>query len=193
MPVSLSCGIKELRGGAPAFGASAEVADPEATGRYIVTFPPDATAEAARLLEDSAGLRVAHATDFTESAVSFDALTSADALVLPEVGVAVVTAEPVQMEKFGVEAPTKAGVLAVEPERFAYALATPTIGPDENDEPPVAPVSDGMELSPAAANYLRGYRDALIHLTDSLLGSGIAVEAIGLQPAAFKETDFTWG
>jgi subtilisin family serine protease len=196
MPVSLSCGIKELRGAAPSFGVSAEVADPEATGRYIVTFPPEASAETTKLLEDSAGLRVAHATDFTESAVSFDALTSADALVLSEVGVAVVTAEPGQMEKFGVEAPTKAGILAVEPERFVYALATPTIGPDEpdeNDRPPAGPVPGGMELSPAAANYLRGYRDALIHLTDSLLGSGISVEAIGLQPTAFVETDFTWG
>ena len=74
MPVSLSCGIKELRGAAPAFGGSAEVADPEATGRYIVTFPPDATAETTKLLEDSAGLRVAHATDFTGSAILSDGL-----------------------------------------------------------------------------------------------------------------------
>ena len=193
MPVSLSCGVKELRSAPPTFGASADVADPEATGRYIVTFPPEATAETAKLLQDSAGLRVAHATDFNESAVSFDALTSADALMLPEVGVAVVTAEPGQIEKFGVEAPLRTGVLAVEPERFVYALAGPVVGTDENDETNGAPAPNGIDLSPAAASYLRGYRDALMHLTDSLLGAGVSAEAIGLHPAAFKENEFTWG
>jgi subtilisin family serine protease len=191
LPASLSCSVEDLRSASTAFGVGA--ANPEETGRYIVTFRPEATSETAKMLADSASLRVAHATDFGESAVSFDALGAADALVLPEIGIALVSAEPAQMEKFGIES-ADIGVLAVEPERFVYALATPALGPRDEDETGAPRGGPAIHLSAAAASYLRGYRDALSHLTDSLLGSGVAAaEAVGLQPAAFKETAFTWG
>jgi subtilisin family serine protease len=192
MPVPLSSTMDELRSASPAFEVSAE-AKPERTGRYIVTFHPAAAPETSKMLADSAGLRVAHATDFSESAVSFESLGGADALVLPEVGVAVVSAEPEQMEKFGVESATDTGVLAIEPECFAYALATAALGPSGEEESAAPRANSSIELSPAAASYLRGYRDALTHLTDSLLGSGAAAEAVGLQPAALNEAAFTWG
>ena len=195
MPVSLSSSIDELRSASPAFEVTAEAPKPERTGRYIVTFHPAASAETSKMLADSAGLRVAHATDFTESAVSFDSLGGADALVLPEVGIAVVSAEPEQMEKFGVETATGAGVMAIEPECFAYALATAALGPRDADETGAPRPGNAIDLSPEAASYLREYRDALTHLTDSLLGAASAsAEAAAPQPAAaLNETAFTWG
>ena len=127
--------------------------------------------------------------------MSFDSLGGADALVLPEVSVAVVSAEPGQMEKFGVATATNSGVMAIEPECFAYAFATAALGPSDEDETGASRVGSAIDLSPAAASYLRGYRDALTHLTDSLLGAGSAsAEAAALQPAAaLDETAFTWG
>jgi subtilisin family serine protease len=194
MPTSLSSSFEELRSASTEFGVSAESTNPEDTGRYIVTFRPETAAETAKTLTDSAGLRVAHASEFSESAVSFEALSSADALVLAELGIAVVSAEPAQMEKLGVESATGTGVLTIEPERFAYALATPALGPRDEDEARATRGGAAIDLSPAAAGYLRGYRDALTHLTDSLLGSSAAAaEAVGLQPAALNEGAFTWG
>ena len=184
LPPSLSCSVEDLRSASTAFGV--EAANPEETGRYIVTFRPETTPETARMLADSASLRVAHATDFGESAVSFDALTAADALVLPEIGIALVSAEPAQMEKFGIES-ADTGVLAVEPERFVYAFATPRLARAKTMRRRSREAVLPSICQPAAASYLRGYRDALSHLTDSLLGSSAAAaEAVGLQPDRFQ-------
>lgn len=194
MAASLSSSLEELKAGSLAFGVSADSSRSEETGRYIITFRDEAVAEGSRSLSNIAGLRTTNASEFGDSAVSFDALGGADALVLPELGLAVVVAEPDQIDRLQMSNAAENAVLAIETERYAYALASPAFGAEEEDEGD-APVADtGLEVPPAVANYLRGYRDALGHLTDSLLGKGAAAaEAMAIQPSVFIETQFTWG
>ncbi len=192
MATSLSSSFDDLRAESISFGVSADSPQAEETGRYIITYRPEATTEAMRSLTDTAGMRVANAKDYNDSAVSFGALGSADALVLPEVGIAVVAAAPDQVERLGVRAADDSAILAIEPERFVYAISSPALGKQDDDD--YSQNDNGLGLSPAAANYLRGYRDALDHLTESLLGKGgVTPGSLEMSPAAFAETMFTWG
>jgi subtilisin len=191
MAMSLTSSLQELRAVSSSFGVPADSPQAEETGRYIITFRPETTTEAMKSLSETAGLRVANANDYSDAAVSFDALGGADALVLPAVGVAIVAADPSQVERLGVESTADSAILAIEPERFVYAITSPALSIQEDDD---SHGETGLGLSAAAANYLRGYRDALDHLTQSLLGKGGGTpELMNLQPAAFVETMFTWG
>jgi subtilisin family serine protease len=163
----------------------------DTTGRFIVTFREGAEQQAAAALS-GAGLQVASSNDFTDSAVDFSALSTADALVLPEIGVAVVSAEPERMDSMAALGETSP-ILAVEPERYVYALAAPA--PIRMEEPaPEQPAAPGLDLSPAAAAYIRGYADAVDGLTRTLLTSASAAAAAA-QPVvqAWNESQITWG
>jgi len=61
------------------------------TGRFLVTYKEGATENGLKHLQSQRGLRVANARDFKGQAVSFEAAGDADALVFPEIGVALVT------------------------------------------------------------------------------------------------------
>lgn len=187
----LTSSVEELRAAGAAESPGARGAAPETTGRYIVTFQPENAGEGAQLLASAAGLRSASAADFTESAVSFEALGDADALVLPEIGIAVVSANPEQMSRLSRAAAAESPVLAVEPEYFEYALASPILGPASEGENPEEPERE-LELSPEAASYLRGYRDATNHLAQKLL-EGAPPEVDTPDAAAFNEALITWG
>ncbi|HET8549845.1 MAG TPA: S8 family serine peptidase [Bryobacteraceae bacterium] len=163
----------------------------ETTGRYIVTFREGADPQAATAALSNFGLRTATAADFRESAVDFQTLGAADSVVLPEIGVAVVSAEPDQMASMSA-ADEASPILAVEPERYVYALSAPA--PVRLEEPEVQEAAPRIDLSPAAAAYVRGYRDALDSFTSSLLSSaGAEASAAAIAPTAFVETNFTWG
>lgn len=64
------------------------------TGRYILAFRPDG-ADAALASTRNLGIRAADARDFADQSVTFDAVGDADALVLPEIGVAVVSGDAI--------------------------------------------------------------------------------------------------
>ena len=187
----LTSSVEELRAAGAAESPGARGAAPETTGRYIVSFQPENAGEGAQLLASAAGLRAASAADFTESAVSFEALGDADALVLPEIGIAVVAANPEQMSRLSTAASAEGPVLAVEPEYFEYALASPILGPASEGDDPEEPEPD-MGLSTEAASYLMGYRDAANHIAQKLLG-GTSPEAGTPDAAAFNEALITWG
>jgi subtilisin family serine protease len=106
------------------------------TGRYIVTYKEAAAAERMEVFE-SMGLRTADARDFAGEAVSFEAAGDADALMLPELGIAIVSGPP--LEERGLSAATEfaadSPIEIVEPETFIYAAG-------------------------AAQEYLRGFRRA---------------------------------
>ena len=94
-------------------------------------------------------------------------------------GVAVVDAPPEQVLQAGVST-AEASIAIVEPERIVYALeAAHVAGPAANghaaipipDPPPFRPPAP-PQVGPFSAEYLRGYREAVLHLT-----AGIAAEA----------------
>lgn len=89
------------------------------TGRFIVTYRENASDEGSKQLQEF-GLRIADARDFTES-VTIDDVGDADALVLPEIGVAILSAAAAaerrdSLSEFAVTA--EGAVETIEPEYF---------------------------------------------------------------------------
>src|SRR3954453_2563815 len=64
--------------------------DAKATGRFLMTFKEGATAAGIKSLQARKGLRMADARDFNLQAVDLAATGDADAVVFPEIGVALV-------------------------------------------------------------------------------------------------------
>ena len=92
------------------------------TGRHIITYKTDAAGGRMNSLR-AMGLRAADARDFSDQAASLESLGDADALLLPEIGVAVVTGAAFAAQGLGVqaEAMTRSGVETIEPEYFVFA------------------------------------------------------------------------
>jgi subtilisin len=99
------------------------------TGRYLVTFKESAVEEGMQSF-GTRGLRVADARDFSDQAVSLENVGDADAVVFPEIGVALVGAEPAQER--GMNASTEIAsdspIEALEPEYFVFPTQDPTAG-----------------------------------------------------------------
>src|SRR5688500_3657776 len=93
------------------------------TGRYLVTYPEGA-AEAGIESLRAMGLRLADARDFDAQAMTPEDAGDAEALMFPEIGVALVSG-PV-MEDRGLMAQAEAGPEGpiVEPETFMFALSS---------------------------------------------------------------------
>ena len=145
------------------------------TGRFLVLFEEGAGKAAVKALSEATGTRSVTATgDATEPA-------SNEALFFENLGVAVVDAGPQQTREAGVMAATTDGILAVEPERINRAL-----------EPPSYAWEDDGDARPGArsAEYLRGFREAVMHLTEPG-GGGPSGEAASV--AAIDESQATWG
>ncbi len=140
------------------------------TGRYLVLGQPNDTS-LPKMLRDRAGLRIASASDFPQGAVDAAGLAGADGVYLDLLGVAVTSSSPEQM---GPLSASSGGPLAIEPERYVFALSPPR--PDQ------APM-----LAPAALGGGMGMLSV-----DALLCSLIAP---GLAPAAGRldESLRTWG
>ncbi|MDP9422854.1 MAG: S8 family serine peptidase [Pseudomonadota bacterium] len=114
------------------------------TGRYIVTYREDAADQGGEFLK-SLGLRTADARDFDEQAVSAEDVGDADALIFPEIGAAVISAEAAAERELGaatLESADTAPVESIEPEYFVFADTT--------------------------ADYLRGFRRAVETLSSDL-------------------------
>ena len=143
----------------------------------------DALEAGVRTLDDAAGLSVTSSSDFDDGAVGGEVLAEAEAVVFDELAVALVDIQPDQIQALSAATAEQeeSAILAIEPERVVYAL---------QDSLP-APGSAGLPVE-----FLRGYRDAVNHLTDRLLSeAGVAVEAaaaIGAAPSLVESTD-TWG
>ncbi|MBJ6121644.1 S8 family serine peptidase [Sphingomonas mollis] len=121
--------------------------DSQRTGRYIVTYKEGAGAEGLETLR-SMGMRTADARDFTDQAVGLQDVGDADALVLPEIGVAIVSGPALAESSLNVqdEIASDSPIDIVEPEYFVF--------------------SDVV-----ADDYLRGFRRA-VEVIAADLGSG---------------------
>lgn len=158
------------------------MAQPETTGRYLVLLRENELDAGVQALQESVGVRsVARASDFEGSALSAEQLESADILVFDNLGIAVVSLNPEQRQSLSVASAQTNSVLAIEPERVVYALSDVDMG------------RLGQTISATNANlsvqYLRGYRDGINKLVDSLLST----EQQGVKALAVDETTATWG
>jgi subtilisin len=92
------------------------------TGRYIITYKEDAAQQGIEGLKAS-GVRTADARDFGGQSVTVEDIGDADALVLPEIGVVVVSDPGLQSMGLGVaeEMGSDSPVQIIEPEYFVFA------------------------------------------------------------------------
>lgn len=158
----------------------------ETTGRYLVLFEEGAAKAGIKALRDATGVNVVSATADGKE------LEGEDTVVFDKLGVAVVSAPPQQIQQAGASTQGSSAIRAVEPERVVYALeASPFARGSAADGtrpaplPPIAVAQDGR-----SAEYLRGYRDAVLNLT-APAGSALAAGAGVL--AAVDESQATWG
>jgi subtilisin len=152
------------------------------TGRYLVTFKEGATEEGLQNL-GTQGMRIADARDFKDQAATLEDVGDADAIVLPEIGVAILGAAPARARGLTAFAEISAdsAIQSVDPEYFAFAEGTAGEyfgGPSEESE------SNPRE-------YLRGFMRAAETIAKDLgLGGGQA------QPETEAEAQVlgaTWG
>jgi subtilisin len=102
--------------------AQAQGGDSLQTGRYLVTYKEGAQ-EAGMKAMKSQGLRSADARDFASQAVDVADIGDADALMFPEIGVALVSGPAFASRGLGVqdEITADSPMQAVEPEYFVFA------------------------------------------------------------------------
>ena len=131
----------------------------ETTGRYLVLFEDGAAKAGVKALQDATG------ADVVSASAAGQALGGTDAVVFDQLGVAVVSAPPEQIERARAPVRGRKPIRAVEAERVVHAF-------------------EGGR----SAEYLRGYRDAVLSLTAT---AGAAAPAAAL--AAADESQATWG
>ena len=125
------------------------------TGRYLVLLPEDNPSSGMSALTNATGAR-----DIDDSAVS-------------NLGVAVVSLDPNQLQSLTTAVRGDAPMLAVEPEQIMYAIT-------------------GNSISTKTASYLQGYKDGVTNLVDGLKNGGVTVEQ-QVTTANFVDGATTWG
>lgn len=97
--------------------------DTSKTGRFLVTFKEGAAGAAVKSLESKSGLRMAHARDFESQAVVLEATGDADAVVFPEINVALVSGPAAVERSLTAEAALEADdpFQSIDPEYFMFA------------------------------------------------------------------------
>ena len=139
------------------------------TGRFLVTFKEAAAEEGVQTF-GARGMRVADARDFTDQAATLEDVGDADAVVFPEIGVALVGSEAASERSIhaNAEIASDSPIEAIEPEYFVFAQQDPTAtllreavarrtGPDAADQ-----IRSATTRTPLAdpAEYLRGFARA---------------------------------
>ncbi len=138
------------------------------TGRYLVTFKEGAAEEGMQSL--GTGMRVANARDFKDQAATLEDVGDADAVVFPEIGVALLGAEPAQARGLSAfaEIAADSAIESVDPEYFNFVAGTP-------DEYFSSLGEEGESSNPG--EYLRGFIRAAETISRDLgLGGKAQVE-----------------
>ncbi len=144
--------------------------EPEAgtTGRYLVLLDDRDLAAGMRALRRQAGVR--SAASAAEAPEGLEA-SGADAIVFDEIGVAVVATRPDRVAAVRSMAESSPAILAVEPERYVWAIGTD--------------------------DYAHGYRDGVADLVGRLERGGAAATAstgsASAEAVVTATGTFTWG
>ena len=137
------------------------------TGRSVVTFKEGATEDGIQELQAS-GLSVANANDVDYLGVS--ALADTDALVFPEIGVAVVAGDAAQANDMTVQSvvASDSAIEVIEPELFVFAADSGLEGYQQG----YAATADG-----GLNEYLRGFVRAATAIREDLVGGALPTSA----------------
>jgi hypothetical protein len=121
------------------------------TGRYLITYKEGAVDEGLQSLK-SQGLKAADARDFKDQVLALEDAGDAEAVMFPEIGVALVGGEAFEQRGLSVQAEIAADspIEAIEPEYFAFAAAN--------------------------GDYLRGFRSAVNTIAKDLKASAAELE-----------------
>jgi subtilisin family serine protease len=95
------------------------------TGRFLATFKEGAADAGAKSFAAAQGMRVADARDFTDQAISLENVAGADAVMFPEIGVALVSG-PAAAERgmsAAAEIASDSAVASIDPEYFVFTTA----------------------------------------------------------------------
>lgn len=98
------------------------------TGRYLVTFKEGAAEEGLQSLGvQGQGMRVANARDFKDQAATLESVGDADAVVFPEIGVALIGGDAAQERSMSAQAEIAADspIESMDPEYFVFVQGTP--------------------------------------------------------------------
>ena len=170
------------------------------TGRYLVTFKETAADEGVQEFS-TLGLRVADARDFEDQAATLENVGDADAVVFPEIGVALVGSDVAQERNLGANAEiaSDSAVEAIEPEYFVFAQEAPgdilrsaVARAVRAGGATTEPMRNGFTrtVPPDTAEYLRGFARA----AQAIAGDLTEVDQAELE--AEEEAlvaGFTWG
>ena len=142
--------------------------DTSKTGRFLMTFKEGATAAGTKALNAKKGLRVASARDFAGQAMDLQAADGADAVVFPEIGVALVS-----------------GDAAAE-----HGLTTAAFAEEDDHTHSVDPEYFMFTSQLNTADYLKG----VLH-TAEMIASDLGELAPSLVPSdvAVQVAGITWG
>ncbi len=160
------------------------------TGRFLVLLREGATDEGVSMIEKRTGKKLAGASK-SLSTLGIESEQRPQGILFETLGVAVVESPPEEIQGVMAEAVGETSpIMHVEPERFVYALAAPTLVPAPQEEEPVP-----AQPTATPFEYLLGYRDAVNHVVARVIERGSAVEELEGVPvaAALTETQFTWG
>ena len=176
----------------------------ETTGRKIITFLDDSTESvksALSAMKSQAGIaNVCSMTDFGAESFAYEDTQGADAVVLEELGIAVVAGDPDQQAAMSTMSASEGSNIIVEPEYINYILND--LGEDELDddvldrdpaEEPPALLGGSVTVS---ADFLRGYQQGAASLIQSLSGGAASAlaQADFEAAAVFNDTSAaTWG
>lgn len=145
------------------------------TGRFLISYREGRMEEGIKALK-AQNFRVADARDFTDQAVSLEDAGDAEAMVFPELGVALIGGDALQQrgmsvfDKISADSPIE----IIEPEYFAFSESP---GPKSSDS--------------RNADYLRGFLRAA-----STIARDLGVELDSDEREESRETDeleVTWG
>lgn len=150
----------------------------ETTGRFIIIFKEGAASDEKAVrstLSNVAGLKnLASSSDFASGAVSAGDVASSEGVHFRNLGVAVVSNVDAVQSLAATTSDSDSSILSIEPEYIARLSAAP-------------PAVSGLE-------YLRGYRDAVVHVYDQFAGGEERAAAEAEIRAAFQDTQqATWG
>lgn len=122
------------------------------TGRYLVSFKEGAADQARQSLATQ-GMRVADARDFPGQAVQSETLGDADAVVLPEIGVALVGGEAARERGMSIQSETDVDspIATVEPEYFMFVDGAADY---------MQALANASPVEPGTDDFLRGFMRA---------------------------------
>jgi subtilisin family serine protease len=173
----------------------------------------DGVSEGVKAIHNVAGVKLIHSNEIDKDDVTAELAIKNHGLVLDNLAVAVVAGDRDQINSLSAKAGEDGPILAIEEERFVYALQARTAVPDVvpvrsaipvglpslNADLPAPPMTPApipvpvpmppptlldLQPGPHVTDYLRGYRDAVDHLIDKMLDSGgMAPERAPLQEA----------